>query len=305
MCNAFYGTRLILDNEEPVVAEYRKRIEGVDIQVTQGVSQASTALSVPLPDDLLQTPKMSIEDLIEATELCDGVVLATICGIESEYSWYYEACTKCAGRVNIIAGRMYCPKCKQGRNAVPRYKVHLQAIDPTGSTSFILFDRNVHKYVGRSVHDLIERHNQGNNNTDYPRELDVFLGKTMLFKVEVTQGNLLHSWRNYSVKRSSDDIDLIKRFKILHNIKDEDADIDDNVLCLSDVAPNETLLLEAGDSTKSEKILKESNDTPCSKVNGKRGADNMPHGPTFDTEDGEGSANRARPKAACIKTEKD
>jgi len=45
------------------------------------------------------------------------------------------------------------------------------------------------------------------------------MGKEMLFKVEITDGNLLHGWRNYAVKRTSDDVDLIKRFKTLHNIK--------------------------------------------------------------------------------------
>jgi hypothetical protein len=41
----------------------------------------------------------------------------------------------------------------------------------------------------------------------------------MLFKVEVGDGNLLHGWRNYSVKRTSDDKDLIERFKTLNNVQ--------------------------------------------------------------------------------------
>jgi len=49
-----------------------------------------------------------------------GVVVATICDIEAEYGWYYEACTKCAGRVTVVAGRMFCGRCKQTRNAIPR-----------------------------------------------------------------------------------------------------------------------------------------------------------------------------------------
>lgn len=38
-----------------------------------------------------------------------------------------------------------------------RFKVHLQVMDNTGSTSFILFDRNVSNYVGKSVQDLIQQ----------------------------------------------------------------------------------------------------------------------------------------------------
>jgi len=51
---------------------------------------------------------------------CNVIVLAKICGIESEYGWYYDSCTKCAARVKIVAGKMYCSRCKQGRNVVPR-----------------------------------------------------------------------------------------------------------------------------------------------------------------------------------------
>jgi hypothetical protein len=115
------------------------------VQVSQGISQNATSTVVSLVDDMLNTKRMTIEDLIEATEVCcvtlyglkldllnapfylfllfqqcQGIVLATICGIESEYSWYYQACTKCAGRVRTIASRLYCGKCNTGRNAVPR-----------------------------------------------------------------------------------------------------------------------------------------------------------------------------------------
>jgi len=41
----------------------------------------------------------------------------------------------------------------------------------------------------------------------------------MLFKVEVTNGNLHHSWHNYGVKRTSDDSDLISQFVKRHNLK--------------------------------------------------------------------------------------
>jgi hypothetical protein len=37
-----------------------------------------------------------------------------------------------------------------------RFKLHLQVMDHTGSTSFIVFDRNVQNFVGKSVQDLID-----------------------------------------------------------------------------------------------------------------------------------------------------
>jgi hypothetical protein len=63
---------------------------------------------------------------------------------------------------------------------------------------------------------LFFQHNRGGS---YPSELDVFVGKRMLFKVEITKGNLLHNWRNYGVKRTSDDKELITRFITHHQIE--------------------------------------------------------------------------------------
>lgn len=50
----------------------------------------------------------------------------------------------------------------------------------------------------------------------YPPELDTLVWKLMLFKVELTDGNLAHNWRNYSVKRVTDDKDLIKKSSRLY-----------------------------------------------------------------------------------------
>jgi len=38
----------------------------------------------------------------------------------------------------------------------PRFKVHVQVIDNTGSTTFTLFDRVVSQFLGRNVQYLIE-----------------------------------------------------------------------------------------------------------------------------------------------------
>jgi hypothetical protein len=46
----------------------------------------------------------------------------------------------------------------------------------------------------------------------------VFVNKRILFKVEVTDANLYRNWRSYTVKKLSDDDDIIKRFAALHGI---------------------------------------------------------------------------------------
>lgn len=45
------------------------RLDGVDIAVSQGVSQFTGTMTVPLADDMLQSQMMTIEDLIESTDV--------------------------------------------------------------------------------------------------------------------------------------------------------------------------------------------------------------------------------------------
>lgn len=71
------------------------------------------------------------------------------------------------------------------------------------------------------------------------------------------------------MKRVYDDVDLIKRFVTLHNIKvgheDIDEDTHDNMLNLSDDTPVEHIQIEGGDSTKSDNKMKDNENTPSSK----------------------------------------
>jgi len=57
---------------------------------------------------------------------------------------------------------------------------------------------------------------QRNESVIYPTELDAFVDKRMLFKVEVSAGNLHRSWRSYTVKKLTQDDDIINRFLTLH-----------------------------------------------------------------------------------------
>lgn len=76
------------------------------------------------------------------------------------------------------------------------------------------------------MYNILPMYIQQNKAADFPSEIDNFYGKHMLFKVEVGDGNLIHNWRSYAVKRITDDEDAVKRFMVLHNIK---------VLCQYDI----------------------------------------------------------------------
>ncbi|MCH83941.1 replication protein A1-like protein, partial [Trifolium medium] len=117
--SSFYGSKLLLNAQIPEVSDYIERMNDANVELTQVVSQMTGPVVLSFVDDLLQTPKMTIEDLIESTEKCCGSVLARACEIDTDSGWFYQACTKCSSRINFIGGQLYCEKCKMPRTAIP------------------------------------------------------------------------------------------------------------------------------------------------------------------------------------------
>jgi len=65
---------------------------------------------------------------------------------------------------------------------------------------------------------LICSHLKENKDDDYPAEFKVFLDKQILFKVEVSEGNVTRKYRNYAVKKATDDADTIAGFLSKHKL---------------------------------------------------------------------------------------
>jgi len=55
---------------------------------------------------------------------------------------------------------------------------------------------------------------QGNKDDEYPAEFKVLVDKQFLFKVEVSEGNVHKKYRNYAVKKATDDADAIAHLQI-------------------------------------------------------------------------------------------
>ncbi|KAK2428444.1 hypothetical protein QL285_026965 [Trifolium repens] len=270
--NSFYGSKLFLNARIPEVTDYVDRMNMANVELTQVVSQVSGPVVFSVADDLLQTPRMTIEELIESAEKCVASVLAVACEIDTNLSWFYQACSRCASRINYIGGQLYCEKCKMPRTAIPRFKVQLQVMDNTGSITFVMFDRIVSQVLGRTAQDLLDAMNNEEASNAYPQELDMFVDKRILFKVEITDANLYRNWRGYTVKKLSFDDDIINRFTTLHGIDSVDGcDGADYTQFTCDLDGDATF--EGGGSSKHEEpILSDTTRTPASKPTGEEGS---------------------------------
>ncbi|KAK2372228.1 hypothetical protein QL285_073388 [Trifolium repens] len=251
--NSFHGTKLFLNAGLPDVTDYIERMNVSNVELTQCVSQMTGPTIISTADDLLQTPRMTIEDLIEATEKCHGSVLAWTCEFATDAGWFYQACTKCSSRIGFIGGQLYCEKCRLPRTAIPKFKVHLEVIDNTGSITFILFDRVVSQFVGRSAQDLLDS----------------------ISDVEVTDANLYRNWRGYTVKKVSGEEDIINRFTQLHGINLSSSSkyaLGDSGADGPDAADDTPLgALEGVDSSVNEDVISlDGAHTPSNKALGKK-----------------------------------
>lgn len=132
---------------------------------------------------------------------------------------------------------------------VTRYKLHLQVIDTTGSTTFTLFNSLVATYIGRTADQLIRDNNQveildfinkigasyhsalpntsnwayfrqfqRQNPTDIPDEFNAFFGKEFLFKVHVADINVTRGWQTFTVKKFTSDSSNIQEFIHKHGL---------------------------------------------------------------------------------------
>ncbi|XP_012855092.1 PREDICTED: uncharacterized protein LOC105974523 [Erythranthe guttata] len=115
------------------------------------VSQLSSQLSLPRSYDPLQADRMTIDECVESTKVCVGSVLAKILEIESAANWWYASCKKCVRKVEPVSKKYWCEECDGFVPVVPRFRVQVSAIDSTGSTSFVMFDRIVMQLIGKSA----------------------------------------------------------------------------------------------------------------------------------------------------------
>ncbi|PWA67346.1 replication protein A 70 kDa DNA-binding subunit B [Artemisia annua] len=171
------------------------------------------------------------------------VIYAKVHKIHKEYGWYYPACKKCSKRATLSdasasgskasgsGGRRKFWKCDtHGKlnGVVYRYKIIVRVIDESGSASLVLFDNMVHKLLNDTpCWELMEKYHHAPEDV-FPSEIDVIVGKKMLFKFTYTEFNITNNNHVYQVKMLSDDREMISVFKegFLPVENEEDQELD-------------------------------------------------------------------------------
>lgn len=127
---------------------------------------------------------------------------------------------------------------------IGRYRINLRVIDETESAVFTLFDRDATLLLGRTCANLLDGINQvfihhwhastlpqfhviivtnpsyaliqllkETVNKPVPNAFDALIGKTMLFKVDVSPPRSMRFGRTFSIRKICFQEDIIDRFK--------------------------------------------------------------------------------------------
>uniref|UniRef100_A0A0D3AQN7 Replication factor A C-terminal domain-containing protein n=1 Tax=Brassica oleracea var. oleracea TaxID=109376 RepID=A0A0D3AQN7_BRAOL len=132
-----------------------------------------------------------IAEINEFEEKC--CIYAIICALKIEVPWWYLGCPGCAKKVNpylnpeteeIEMDKFSCDGCETIVCSIKtRYQVHCKVLDHTGTTSFVMFDKEVSQLIHKSAYELLEQQVLFNSGNEFPRELLALEGREFVFTV--------------------------------------------------------------------------------------------------------------------------
>ncbi|XP_071739781.1 replication protein A 70 kDa DNA-binding subunit A-like [Rutidosis leptorrhynchoides] len=162
------------------------------------------------------------------------LVEATINTILPDDLWYYIAYKKCNKSAKPVTPNYDLTLDIDQQLALERkFKVPIRVENPSGTASFTVFETVVKKFVNKTAYDLMKELSEDD---DYPEQLEAFLEKTLLFKIEVSNYNNDRGIRNYTVKDATDDPEYLEIFQLLkvdHGIEVVDAEPSSSTLTSS------------------------------------------------------------------------
>ncbi|PWA42530.1 replication protein A 70 kDa DNA-binding subunit B [Artemisia annua] len=241
-----YSSKIYVNEDLPEVTTFKQRYKKKDCQDENEFKIAlfSPTTYVLTPKNFFKGATKKIVGAIrDSYDEYTCVIYAKVHKIHKEYGWYYPACKKCSKRATLSdasasgskasgsGGRRKFWKCDthgQLNGVVYRYKIIVRVIDEFGSASLVLFDNMVHKLLNDTpCWELMEKYHYAAEDV-FPSEIDVIVGKKMLFKFSYTEFNITNNNHVYQVKMLSDDREMISVFKegFLSVENEEDQELD-------------------------------------------------------------------------------
>ncbi|KAJ1388935.1 hypothetical protein SESBI_38687 [Sesbania bispinosa] len=204
------STRLLWNAQIPEVTSFKNSIMHNDLEMHAPLKMIGYNNYSPTEEFLVHFPRKCIEDLHMTEEEGNFICLGKVEGIVKLDYWWYMAC-KCHKSVNLNdSGSYYCTGCVGFvEDVTPRLKLEVK--DHSDSAHFVLFDFDVACLLSKTCASIVG--DAKVPTLDYPLDLDMVIGKELLFKVEVKADRAYKFDDSFKVRRTCDDEDIIREFK--------------------------------------------------------------------------------------------
>ncbi|KAL6528711.1 hypothetical protein OROMI_029356 [Orobanche minor] len=194
----------------------------------QGVGRIVDASQVSLEDDFFNFhERKTLAELKDPAIDADKcyIVEATIKYLLDPQGWWYNMCS-CNKPVQPDSVSYYCGPCDHRVvNVQTRYRIRIKVIDETDSTIFVIFDRPALILLKRSCSDLIASCEKTAAGVTCPVEIMNLLDRRLLFKVEIKKDFDGRFKPSYTVKRATDHVEILAKFRVAAPPKDNDTSV--------------------------------------------------------------------------------
>ncbi|QHO50679.1 Replication protein A 70 kDa DNA-binding subunit B [Arachis hypogaea] len=191
--NTNYNSILHINGDFQEVKDFRKSVIISGVPAATQVSQIPGEPTYSLEEDLLNhSIYKPISELKDSIENGLFVTIGTVISIDPKNGWWYKSCKHCFHSLQEAENSYHCARCETYPSShTPRFSINMRVADETDTASFLLYDKEVSKFLGISASDLrLAQLTRGGVNKEYPTELNSLMGKKFLFKVSVKMEDL-------------------------------------------------------------------------------------------------------------------
>ncbi|KAD7479756.1 hypothetical protein E3N88_02892 [Mikania micrantha] len=248
--NAFNNvTRLFINDDINEINSFKQSLlERPEKETSSSSRRTTSSLIYSLRDEfLVNNDFCKVAELLEIMEVKSVIIVATIIHVDPHIEWYYDACTKCNKKVNKEVIRtmedegsadfeekkvLTCktPKCAgEAISATQRFKLPIQVQDPTGITSFTIFDGEARRIFKKTAKEILEKYLEVCYNKSLPDEFDDLVDKKYGFKIDITNYNVINKCQFFTISKMTNDSSIIGELEKNFNLEEDDSWTADNV----------------------------------------------------------------------------
>ncbi|XP_035844057.1 uncharacterized protein LOC118490499 [Helianthus annuus] len=212
--SSFQHSNIYLNESIDELIDFQKRLleRRPDVGSSSRPFGSSQAGKTVHDDFLVGTDFKTIDQVNKIQETMNVIVLGTVISFPPGVEWYYNSCKDYMKKVSVLyfisdgedgldlSEKKQTIRCindvynEKGVSVVPRLKLQLRLQDSTGIASLTCLDH-------------------GETDNLLPDEISNFVGKKMAFKVEISHFNVKNHYKSFTVKRFSDDPEIISQLK--------------------------------------------------------------------------------------------